>query len=805
MKSEQIIHALGKIDDRLVMEVFPGMPIRKNRRWITVLAAAAVIGVCIFGAGTLGLLSFPEETPSDPVVEPVQPDMVDWEYVKRQLLSIPAPEEISEETKLKFLEFFRENPDVSDTLLLTWGSWEWKFEMSDSYQNTLCPTLFCIGTTPEGVQTISFTYIDGEVVFSGRTVYPEGSVSAAIEAAFPGMNVTATVQLQDGKGQLQPYSYELLPGDGLDVGGKGTLSEELYMEELDLLGQSTYDPAGTLVFVDHQSIPSYFVEEKTGDVFLTCSGKVTNGYAVWAVRDRQLVQLYQLFLEKVSVYFHENYAAYSANQYTLQGTVKEIDHDNHVLVLDGQADGVGVHKGQLQVYFSDADHVSPGDCQLTAYAGTDCGFSRNADTFYTVGYAAEHRLPKTAEGCAWYISRVRDYMRILQNREPAHGNSCSVEIGDCTLFLELPQEWIGKYGMVVLDGGVRFYHLESKGAQAGGTLFTIQLVTDEQMTYAGFERLLFEGDDYKIGLFTPTDVQFTAVTAKDYQILKESVDAIVDSAFLEDRQKQAETMNWDLFEARFHQEAYVSGADLVGQEARAAVLAHIREEPARFASYFGGAWSWKRITRQGKEYAVLKCEAPLNKLVCVSQCLEYSYADKTVTWGASGSHGGDSGSNAAEIIRDDLRNWSESPDSITNLRKAFAAYFYEHPEQLQFMPSANEAAPHNDRQDAVVYYRLKHIELIDGEENIFSAEFEGMTLYREDLQSSENFQTLMEHDLWNGIYEDAEQSSILQAMSGEKSYKEQGIKVSENITVDFYLQDGENPFQLCACTREVQS
>lgn len=799
MKSERIIEALGKIDDRLIVEVIPGMPIKRNNRWPTIVAAAAVVGLCLFGAGKIGLLpAVPEQ---QPIEETTTPREVDWTAVWEKLLAAPDPDGIDADIKLEFLHYFQENYDPTFQILL---DWEWRFAVSDSYQNTLCPTLFCEGQTDTVTAVNKYVYYQGEVCFAGQTTQSVNAVEDAILAAFPEANITAMVQLQNRKGQLQQFSYELLSYDGFDVGGKATLSNALYMEELALTQKNTYETAGTLVFLDHSRIPTYFVEKTTRNVYLTRSGRVTNGYAVWAVRDPEIAEEYQSFLQAAGDHLHDKWAECDKKQVILRGTVRDIDYDDHILTLHGAAVDDEPQAEPIEVYFSDKDLFFEQDFMLRAYAAEDCGFARTENVYYSQGYAAEHHLSGTVEGLEWNLHRLNDYLRILENREPMQGNSVSVDFGNLDLYLELPENWNEKYGMVILDDGVEFYHLDSKGAKAGGSLFTIRYVTEEQMTYAGFERLLFSGEDYMIGVFTPTDVQFTAETAKEYQAMEEQTGAIVDSAFLESKQETAEIINWTVFEERFHQEQYFPGAELVGKEARVSMLKFIREDPIPFASYFGGRWSWTRLARNGKEYAVLNCEAPLRKETCVSQNFEYCYEDGTIAWGASGAHGGDRGNDVAEIIRYDLQYHVGNPNFQTNLRKEFALYFYEHPEQLQFLTSANQGDPVYEREDEVMYYRLRSITLVNEEQRIFEAEFEGMSMYRSDLQNSENWRIVQENYPWRDYYGDAEQEAIIQSMASDQTYQEQGLTVSQRLHVDFYMQDGDHPFSYCACTREIK-
>lgn len=57
MRSEKLVHALGEIDDRLILEVIPVPVRRKKRRWQTALLTAAMIALCILGGLELGFFS----------------------------------------------------------------------------------------------------------------------------------------------------------------------------------------------------------------------------------------------------------------------------------------------------------------------------------------------------------------------------------------------------------------------------------------------------------------------------------------------------------------------------------------------------------------------------------------------------------------------------------------------------------------------------------------------------------------------------------------------------------------------------
>lgn len=66
MKSEKLMDALGELDDRYLLAVLPEHLKTKKRRWPVVLAAAAMVGLCIFGIGMV-----------DKAIPPKQDDMTE--------------------------------------------------------------------------------------------------------------------------------------------------------------------------------------------------------------------------------------------------------------------------------------------------------------------------------------------------------------------------------------------------------------------------------------------------------------------------------------------------------------------------------------------------------------------------------------------------------------------------------------------------------------------------------------------------------------------------------------------------------
>lgn len=97
MKGEKIIDALGKIDDRLVMAAIPASREHKRSTWPVLLAAAAVVALCVFAVPKV-LLQFDPGTVTDPnqTVSPDDEQEPALQYVWVPTLSEDFPATVSE-------------------------------------------------------------------------------------------------------------------------------------------------------------------------------------------------------------------------------------------------------------------------------------------------------------------------------------------------------------------------------------------------------------------------------------------------------------------------------------------------------------------------------------------------------------------------------------------------------------------------------------------------------------------------------------------------------------------------------------
>ena len=259
---------------------------------------------------------------------------------------------------------------------------------------------------------------------------------------------------------------------------------------------------------------------------------------------------------------------------------------------------------------------------------------------------------------------------------------------------------------------------------------------------------------------------------------------------------------WTDFSDRFHREYYFPGVEQVGAEARNAAQRFFQENPQWLDAFIGGCWSWELADVQGRQAAVLDCEAPILKHLGESQSFWYFYDDSTFTTGPSGYWPGDWGLDLKLMAVHALQ--AGEPQRLQRLRDVYALYNYENPETLQYVPSANEGDPVYESEDEVVYYRLISAEMVNEEQQIYELQFEGMSVCTDDLNHSENWNMAQYNFSWGLLYQDASEEAIVQAMASEKSYEEQYLTVSQLLTVDVQITTESNPFEPLAATREMQ-
>jgi len=176
VKSEKLIDALGKIDDRLVTEIVPGMPIRKKQHLPTILATAAMVGVCLLGYWGSERFSLPEKT-ANPMEQSeersgveehvTEPEIMDnpevfWDALKEEILYRMRKGGASTEIQNAMLGYLE--TECVD-MLPDWQNRLWWYGENDPYLPTELPSLYSYeySTKDDEYRMDYFFYADGQV------------------------------------------------------------------------------------------------------------------------------------------------------------------------------------------------------------------------------------------------------------------------------------------------------------------------------------------------------------------------------------------------------------------------------------------------------------------------------------------------------------------------------------------------------------------------------------------------------------------------------------------------------------------
>lgn len=211
MRSEKIINALGKIDDRLVMEVFPGMPIQKKQHWPTVLATAAVVGVCMLGCWQLGVFRSPEVTiePMAKLEAVVSPSMED-QQTESETIETPTVDWDAFKDEIRYkMRKGGASTEIQDAMLLylqtncmdelpEWQNRLWWYEENYNMNPTELPALYIyqFDKQAEEFRMDYLYYEDGHVKQSSSFCIMLKEVKEKILSAPAPEEITESIKLE---------------------------------------------------------------------------------------------------------------------------------------------------------------------------------------------------------------------------------------------------------------------------------------------------------------------------------------------------------------------------------------------------------------------------------------------------------------------------------------------------------------------------------------------------------------------------------------------------------------------------------
>ena len=220
MKSEKIINALGKIDDHLITEVFPGMPIRKKNHWPTVLAVAATVGLCLLCGWQLGVLHSPQGS-IDPITnseaaetsdveewmtesEAIGTDTVDWDTLVEKIQYNMRKGGASAEIQDAMLQYLQ--TECMDELP-AWQNRLWWYAENDLYFPTALPSLYLYeySSKDEEYRMDYLMYEDGQVRRSSPVRISLAEVKESILSAPAPKEIPESVKQEYVENLLKSY------------------------------------------------------------------------------------------------------------------------------------------------------------------------------------------------------------------------------------------------------------------------------------------------------------------------------------------------------------------------------------------------------------------------------------------------------------------------------------------------------------------------------------------------------------------------------------------------------------------------
>lgn len=302
------------------------------------------------------------------------------------------------------------------------------------------------------------------------------------------------------------------------------------------------DGQGYLVFLEGETLPSYYVEESK--VWITRSGLVgdTNKYwMVFPVRDEEVLRTLQDTLSQARKDLSDYADKLEQLQYFISGSVEELNEEYHYILLNGTAEQYSTgdyYQGKIRldynkegeewvaqdnIYgvaaFSWQDEETHDDGEWNGYKG----FSSAKESF--LGYSLEETY-KSIEG------NVDFYLKILKNTPPLQGIDYKETLGDWLLRFTVPEEWKDICDIETAENVVSFYQKASR-AEMGGWLFDLAIMEGAGYLEIPHYEIVAEEEGVTLLAIFPTDVQFDGNTMAEYEEMQARIGEILDSVEFE--------------------------------------------------------------------------------------------------------------------------------------------------------------------------------------------------------------------------------------------------------------------------------
>lgn len=302
------------------------------------------------------------------------------------------------------------------------------------------------------------------------------------------------------------------------------------------------DGQGYLIFLEGETLPSYYVEESR--VWITRSGLVgdTNKYwMVFPVRDEEMLGAFQDTLSQAKGDLSDYADKLEQLQYFISGSVEELNEEYHYILLNGTAEQYSTgdyYQGKIRldynkegeewvaqdnIYgvaaFSWRDEETHDDGEWNGYKG----FNSAKESF--LGYSLEG-THKSIEG------NVDFYLKILQNTPPLQGIDYEEALGDWLLRFTVPEEWKDICDIETAENVVSFYQKASR-AEMGGWLFDLAAMEGTGYLEIPHYEIVAEEEGVTLLAIFPTDVQFDGNTMAEYEEMQARIVEILDSVEFE--------------------------------------------------------------------------------------------------------------------------------------------------------------------------------------------------------------------------------------------------------------------------------